>query len=155
MIVTMLAMIHLCVRVRQEKEIEPPHRIWGKYRPSFCLIYYSMYCSIIVFCLLEMKSQFFWQWTKFTDYLIFLLFLCLAIGTITVLLFRVKLYVELLGFAALLTEASLGVPQLWRNLKQRSTKGMRYSTITAYSPVVHDEAANNPHTLSHCCLSSH
>ena len=48
---------------------------------------WSHLCTILLSILpAEMKPQFFWQWTNFTDYLVFLLFLCLAIGTITILL---------------------------------------------------------------------
>ena len=39
--------------------------------------------------------------------------------------FQSTIYIEILGFAALLTEAVLGLPQLFRNCKRRSTKGMR------------------------------
>lgn len=37
-----------------------------------------------------------------------------------------SLYVELLGFLALGIEATLGVPQAWRNYKNKSTKGLRF-----------------------------
>jgi hypothetical protein len=49
-----------------------------------------------------------------------------AVGSIMTFLFvGVSLYVELLGFASLLLEACLGVPQLWRNYSNKSTEGMR------------------------------
>lgn len=34
-------------------------------------------------------------------------------------------YVELIGMVSLLTEATLGMPQLIRNCKRKSTQGMR------------------------------
>ena len=43
----------------------------------------------------------------------------------TAVLVKVWLYVELLGFASLLMEAMLGVPQYWRNFTKKSTEGMR------------------------------
>lgn len=79
-----------------------------------------------------MNFQYFWQWTQFNDYIVFILILWFVIGTISVLFMSVKLYVELLGFTSLMTEASLGLPQFWRNFKQRSTSGMRY-LLSAFS----------------------
>ncbi len=46
--------------------------------------------------------------------------------TLTFLLLRVSVFVELLGLASLLLEACLGVPQLWRNFTNKSTEGMRF-----------------------------
>ena len=52
-------------------------------------------------------------------------------GVVTFLLLKVQLYVELLGFASLLMEAMLGVPQLWMNFINNSTEGMRYDVIVS------------------------
>ena len=46
-------------------------------------------------------------------------------GLVTGVLVRAWLYVELLGFASLLMEAMLGMPQFWRNFSKKSTEGMR------------------------------
>lgn len=46
-------------------------------------------------------------------------------GYITYLSIDSALFVETLGFLAVLTEAMLGVPQLYRNYRHRSTEGMR------------------------------
>lgn len=42
----------------------------------------------------------------------------------TYLLIANSFYVELLGFVALMSESTLGVPQLVKNHRKRSTKGM-------------------------------
>ena len=74
---------------------------------------------------------YFWKWTRFSDYCLFVLLLFLVGGIITVLLLNVTVYVELLGFASLLLEACLGVPQFWRNFNNKSTEGMRSENAQA------------------------
>ncbi len=46
-------------------------------------------------------------------------------GCVTWLLNGVTVYVEGLGFASLLLEACLGIPQFSRNYSNKSTEGMR------------------------------
>lgn len=46
-------------------------------------------------------------------------------GYVTYLSIDSALFVETLGFLAVLTEAMLGVPQLYRNHRLQSTEGMR------------------------------
>lgn len=41
------------------------------------------------------------------------------------LLINIKVFVELVGFLAVFTEAMLGTPQLIKNYKNHSTVGMR------------------------------
>lgn len=67
----------------------------------------------------------FWKWTYFRDYLMCLGAFWIAGLLITYLLARITVFVELLGLAALLLEACLGLPQLWRNYTNKSTEGMR------------------------------
>ena len=74
--------------------------------------------------------RYFWMWTQFADYCYFLA-LFLAVGSAIMFLFaRFTIFVELVGFASLLLEACLGVPQFWRNYNNKSTEGMRYPTIS-------------------------
>lgn len=68
---------------------------------------------------------YFWRWTQFRDYCLFVLLFSAVGGLVTFLLLTVKIYVELLGFASLLLEALLGAPQFWRNFSNKSTEGMR------------------------------
>ena len=46
------------------------------------------------------------------------------LGLITYLLLDSYLYIESLGFVAVFTESLLGVPQLLRNYRKKSTRGM-------------------------------
>ena len=67
----------------------------------------------------------FWHWSSFADYVQCVLAFTGVAGYITYLSIDSALFVETLGFLAVLTEAMLGVPQLYRNYRHRSTEGMR------------------------------
>lgn len=73
----------------------------------------------------DFDYRYFWRWTHFTDYCYFLLLFSVVGSVVTFLFLGFSLFVELLGFASLLLEACLGVPQLWRNYTNKSTEGMR------------------------------
>jgi len=68
----------------------------------------------------------FWNWTQFRDYCQFILCISLLGFGATYLLKKVTVFIELLGFASLMTEAMLGVPQFWKNYQNKSVQGMRY-----------------------------
>jgi hypothetical protein len=67
----------------------------------------------------------FWKWTDFASYIQFLVLFSAAVGFLTYLLLGVSVYIETLGFLAVLTEAMLGAPQFYRNFVKKSTAGMR------------------------------
>ena len=46
-----------------------------------------------------------------------------------VILFLCQIYIEILGFSAVFTEAILCAPQFLRNFQNKSTAGMRYSYL--------------------------
>jgi hypothetical protein len=50
---------------------------------------------------------------------------CLFGAALTKFLIDVSIYVEILGYLAVFTEAMLGVPQFYRNYINKSTDGMR------------------------------
>ncbi|XP_032741582.1 solute carrier family 66 member 2 isoform X3 [Rattus rattus] len=54
-------------------------------------------------------------------------------GYITYLSIDSALFVETLGFLAVLTEAMLGVPQLYRNYRHRSTEGMSLKMVLMWT----------------------
>lgn len=70
--------------------------------------------------------NYFWQWTDFQSYVDFLIAMSICLSIITFIFLHNVIFIEIIGFLALLTEAMLGVPQLVKNLKNRSTQGMRY-----------------------------
>ena len=66
----------------------------------------------------------FWKWDDFLSYCVFLAGFTSLVGTLAVAFVDSIFFVELLGFAALATEAMLGVPQLLRNRRTRSVAGL-------------------------------
>ncbi|BES88462.1 PQ loop repeat [Nesidiocoris tenuis] len=100
--VMMLLMIHLCVKVKNRTQIiRGPDRVFT-----------------------DFDWKYFWAWTDFQSYVDFILVVSLVMSLLTFLLLDFIIYIEILGFLALFTEAMLAVPQLLRNFKQKSTEGM-------------------------------
>lgn len=75
----------------------------------------------------------FWAWTDFLSYVEFMATFALSSGALLYLLLDVELVVEALGFTALLTEALLGLPQFWRNLRKQSTHGMSNQMVLMWT----------------------
>ncbi|XP_018895673.1 solute carrier family 66 member 2 isoform X2 [Bemisia tabaci] len=101
--IMMLLMIHLCVKVRNKNQLKPP---------------------IVERTFTDFDLKYFWQWTDFQSYVDFLLVMNISFSLITFICIHSTVFVEVLGFLAVFTEACLGVPQLVKNLRQRSTEGM-------------------------------
>ncbi|KAG8248741.1 PQ-loop repeat-containing protein 1 [Homalodisca vitripennis] len=84
-----------------------------------------MFYSQLLYCLSpDFEWRYFWQWTDFTSYIEFLLSLTLLCSLVTFVLQDSSVYIEALGFLALLTEAMLAIPQLLQNFRNKSTEGM-------------------------------
>lgn len=62
----------------------------------------------------------------------FLSYFTLVLGIITYLLLDNYLYVETLGFVAVFTESMLGMPQLLRNYRKKSTRGMSVEMVVMW-----------------------
>ena len=73
----------------------------------------------------DFERHHFWRWTDFGSYVQFLLAFTTVVGAVTFFLMDFALYVETLGFLAVLFEALLGAPQFYRNYQNSSTQGMR------------------------------
>lgn len=105
--VMMLFMIHLCVKVRNKTQlIRGPDR------------YFT-----------DFDWNYFWQWTDFQSYIDFLIAMSICLCIITFICLHNVIFIEIIGFLALLTEAMLGVPQLVKNFRNRSTEGMSVSMV--------------------------
>lgn len=74
---------------------------------------------------LDFDPHHFWHWSSFADYVQCVLAFTGAAGYITYLSIDSAVFVETLGFLAVLIEAMMGVPQLCRNHRHQSTEGMR------------------------------
>uniref|UniRef100_A0A1I7UL78 PQ loop repeat protein n=1 Tax=Caenorhabditis tropicalis TaxID=1561998 RepID=A0A1I7UL78_9PELO len=74
----------------------------------------------------------FWAWHDLASFIIALLMFTTFWSLATWILFNQKIYIEVIGMAALLTEATLGVPQLLRNFQRKSTQGMSIPMVLAW-----------------------
>lgn len=62
----------------------------------------------------------------------FLVYFTGVLGIITYLLLDSFLYIESLGFVAVFMESLLGIPQLLRNFKKKSTRGMSVEMVVLW-----------------------
>ncbi|KAG8190842.1 hypothetical protein JTE90_028338 [Oedothorax gibbosus] len=98
----MLAMVNLCVHVRNKTLIVP---VKSKLFSDF-------------------DAKYFWEWTDFLSYLEFLATFTAIVGIFMYFCIEIALVVEAIGFLAVFIEAMLGIPQFYRNFKKKSTLGM-------------------------------
>ncbi|XP_007450020.1 PREDICTED: PQ-loop repeat-containing protein 1 isoform X1 [Lipotes vexillifer] len=127
MILTMLLMLKLCTEVRVANELNVKRRVFAAAdnkdearappRRSY----------------LDFDPQHFWHWNSFGDYVQCVLAFTGVAGCVTYLSIDSALFVESLGFLAVLTEAMLGMPQLCRNHRHQSTEGMSIKMVLMWT----------------------
>eukprot|EP00695_Tsukubamonas_globosa_P003108 TRINITY_DN474_c0_g1_i1.p1 TRINITY_DN474_c0_g1~~TRINITY_DN474_c0_g1_i1.p1 ORF type:complete len:229 (+),score=77.95 TRINITY_DN474_c0_g1_i1:68-754(+) len=74
--------------------------------------------------LTEFNMRHFWQWEDFASYVTFLAAFVSGLLTLSTLFISQPWYVEFLGYAALLIESTLGIPQWVKNQMTKSTAGL-------------------------------
>ncbi|GCC28443.1 solute carrier family 66 member 2 [Chiloscyllium punctatum] len=110
LIITMLALLHLCCTVQSSSRMSTSRHLFTDFDPRY-----------------------FWAWSRFLDYIQFCLTFTVLCLLITYLLIDSELYVESLGFSAVLIEAMLGMPQLLQNFKNKSTAGMSVKMVLLWT----------------------
>ncbi|XP_041125452.1 solute carrier family 66 member 2-like [Polyodon spathula] len=110
MILTMLAMLHLCCSVQTANRVSTKQH------------YFT-----------DLDLRYFWSWARFEDYLLFCFSFTVLSALITFLFLDSVLFVEGLGSLAVLTEAMLGVPQLLQNFQNKSTRGMSIKMVLLWT----------------------
>lgn len=109
--IAMFLMIHLCVKVRRRNQLmEARQRIFTDF---------------------DMKH--FWNWSDFQSYIDCMLIFTIAASFLMYIFIDYIVFVELVGFLAVFTEAMLGMPQLVRNFRNRSTEGMSLSMVVMWT----------------------
>lgn len=111
MILSMLILVELCVRVNTKSEL-------GTTRQRRFT---------------DFDMQYFWKWTDFLSYIEFTLTFTLVIGVVTYLLLTVSPFVQFLGFMAVFMEAMLGMPQFYRNFRNKCTVGMSRKMVAMWT----------------------
>ncbi|XP_075525762.1 solute carrier family 66 member 2 isoform X2 [Dermacentor variabilis] len=130
----MFLMLQLCVKTHNLSTIVPQPKQRFTENPSenpACLQAADVANPDLT--LWESPWRHFWAWTDFLSYVEFMASFALCSGALLYLLLDVELVVEAVGFAALLTEALLGLPQFWRNLRNQSTHGMSNQMVLMWT----------------------
>ncbi|XP_032943087.1 solute carrier family 66 member 2 isoform X5 [Rhinolophus ferrumequinum] len=128
MILAMLVMLKLCTEVRVANELNVKRRLFADKDEEIKVAPRRSY--------LDFDPHHFWHWSSFADYVQCVLAFTGVAGYVTYLSIDSALFVETLGFLAVLTEAMLGVPQLYRNQRHQSTEGMRVGSDISCSITV-------------------
>jgi len=110
MIATMLLMLKLCVKVQNTNEITMRRRAF-----------------------IDFDWRFFWKWNRFADYCQALGFFVAVGSYLTWAFIDSTIFVEVMGFFAVLFEAMLGIPQLHRNFRNKSTHGMSVAMVLMWT----------------------
>lgn len=93
---------------------------------SFC--YKKSYHLVFIFIngfFSDFDIKYFWDWSDFQSYMDCMLVFTILSSIVMYLFIDRVIFVEIMGFLAVFTEASLGVPQLLKNFRSKSTEGMR------------------------------
>lgn len=69
--------------------------------------------------------KYFWEWTDMQSYIEFVLTFATLSCFSMYLFIDNSSFVETIGFLALLIEAMLAAPQIYKNMRAKSTNGMR------------------------------
>ncbi|KWU46170.1 hypothetical protein RHOSPDRAFT_32162 [Rhodotorula sp. JG-1b] len=75
----------------------------------------------------------FWQWATFGTFLETTAILIVGHAVLFLILHKVDLYVQVLGFVALGLEATLPIPQVIANYRAKSTAGFRHSVLASWA----------------------
>ncbi|XP_030060384.1 PQ-loop repeat-containing protein 1 [Microcaecilia unicolor] len=110
MILTMLAMLRLCCCVHSVNKVSTKRHFFT-----------------------DFDLRYFWKWSRFEDYLQFCLFFTVLFSFVTYVFMNSYIFVEGIGFLAVLTEAMLGIPQLLKNFQNRSTQGMSVKMVLLWT----------------------
>lgn len=133
--IAMLAMIHLCVQVRNKTLIIPTKsRFFAANEDeeqSQIKLSHSSTPTLRSFW--DFDAKYFWEWTDFLSYLEFLATFIGVTGIFMYFCLETAFIVETVGFLAVFTEAMLGAPQFYRNLRKKSTLGMSKKMVCLWT----------------------
>ncbi|XP_019869226.1 solute carrier family 66 member 2 isoform X2 [Aethina tumida] len=108
---TMFVMIHLCVRVRHRNQlVQARQRIFT-----------------------DFEAKHFWNWSDFQSYIDCMLVFTIVASLLMYLFIEYKVFVDIVGFIAMFTEAMLGMPQFIKNFRSKSTEGMSLSMVIMWT----------------------
>ena len=72
----------------------------------------------------DFDLKYFWNWTDFTSYIEFISTFTLIVGLLMYFLINNTIFVDVIGYISLTTEAILASPQIIKNFQNKSTVGL-------------------------------
>lgn len=81
----------------------------------------------------DLNPRDFWQWTDLVSYIECTSTFTVLVGLLMYLFMHVSWFVESVGYASLMTEACLAVPQLYQNYRTHSTIGMSATMVLLWA----------------------
>ncbi|KYM98079.1 PQ-loop repeat-containing protein 1 [Cyphomyrmex costatus] len=138
MILTMFVMIKLCINVQNRTQIiKAKERVLTGEYILILQIYINTNIPVFIggafLYFTDLDARFFWKWTDFKSYLGFMVLFAGTGGVITYLFLDIPIFIEIIGFLAVLIEAMLGVPQFLRNSSNKSTVGMSIAMVAMWT----------------------
>lgn len=88
-------------------------------------LFVDVCASIVYRKIVDFHLKDFWNWSDFQSYLECMIVFSIFTSLLMYLLMDYIVFVEIVGFLAVFTEAMLGTPQLIKNYRSKSTEGMR------------------------------
>lgn len=86
-----------------------------------------------MFSSVDLHPRNFWQWSSLISYIECTVLFAVIVGLLMYFFVSNVIFVEAIGYASLLTEAFLALPQLIKNFKSKSTIGMSQSMVLLWA----------------------
>ena len=123
--VTMMELVRLCVSVNAKRDSEQLLTSSGSGKDIFSQKDEKIF--------IDFNFRHFWRWTDFQSYVEAVASFLAGGSLIMYFMLNVEPFVEAVGFAAVFTEALLGMPQFYRNYKnQVCILSQFYFTLSIY-----------------------
>ena len=110
--ITMMELVRLCVNVNAKRDSQQLLTSSGSGKEMF-----SSQRKERIF--IDFDLNYFWQWTDFQSYVEAVASFLAGGSLLMYFMLKVEPFVEMVGFAAVFTEALLGTPQFYRNFKNK------------------------------------
>ena len=110
--ITMMELVRLCVNVNAKRDSQQLLTSSGSGKEMF-----SSQRKERIF--IDFDVNYFWQWTDFQSYVEAVASFLAGGSLLMYFMLKVEPFVEMVGFAAVFTEALLGTPQFYRNFKNK------------------------------------
>ena len=116
--VTMMELVRLCVNVNAKRDSQQLLTSSGSGKDIFAQGKERIF--------IDFDIQYFWKWTDFQSYVEAVASFLAGGSLLMYFMLKVEPFVEMVGFAAVFTEALLGTPQFYRNFKNKVIFCARY-----------------------------